>query len=43
MLNDETNDGTTQEERDWVIDTLLGYAQGACETLKESTEALCIR
>jgi len=40
VLNDNTEDGTTEEHRRWVIDTLLEFAQGACEALKESTEAL---
>jgi len=42
VLNDDTEDDTeeAEEHRRWVIETLLEYAQGACERLKESSEAL---
>jgi hypothetical protein len=40
VLNDETEDGTTEEQRNWVVTTLLQYAEGACEQLKESRKAL---
>src|SRR5207245_3073331 len=39
VLNDDTEDGTTEETRKWVVTTLLEYAQGACENLKEREEA----
>lgn len=38
VLNDDTTDD--EEHRRWVLDTLLTYAQGACEELKERTEAI---
>jgi hypothetical protein len=38
--NAEREDGTTEEHQQWVMDTLLQYARGACESLKEDTEAL---
>jgi hypothetical protein len=40
VLNDETEDGTTEANRNWVMNTLLQYAEGACEQLKESSQAL---
>jgi hypothetical protein len=40
LLRDETKDGTSEEDLKWTLATLVEYAQGACEQLKESAEAL---
>ncbi len=40
VLNDETQDGTTEEDRKLVIETLLECAQGAGEGLERSIKAL---